>query len=340
MNMDGAEMTSQPLRPETIERLGRAVYPSLAMLAGMELDVFTPLKDSPMAQQQLAEALGVNAGKLRPLLYSLVAAGLLEVADERFSNTPESQKYLVHGSPDYLGGRRVFFARRWSSLLKISDTIRTGIPQGKLDYSTMTDEQLEAYYRSIHSQTIASANNLLARYDFSGHHHLVDVGGGSGGLAITIAKAFPDLKATVIDQPNVIPFTQRFIEESDAIQRVQALAADVVQGPLPGLYDVAVLSALLPVLSAEQARQAVKNVGDAVVAGGMIYVVDGGTLDDSRLSPAEALANNLVLINQFDQGEAHTEGERWTWLAEAGFRDIERVTIPNDTGIMTARKSA
>ena len=99
-------MTAPPQRPETIERLGRAVYPSLAMLAGMELDLFTPLRDGPMTPGQLADALEVNAGKLRPLLYSLVAAGLLEVVDERFSNVPESQKFLVRDSPDYLGGRR------------------------------------------------------------------------------------------------------------------------------------------------------------------------------------------------------------------------------------------
>ncbi|MEE8159809.1 MAG: methyltransferase [Dehalococcoidia bacterium] len=331
-------MTSEPQRPETIERLGRAVYPSLAMLAGMELDLFTPLKDGPMTNRQLADALDINSGKLRPLLYSLVAAGLLEVADERFSTTPESQKFLVQGSPDYLGGRRVFFARRWSSLLKMSETVRTGIPQGKIDYSTMTDEQLDAYYRSIYSQTVASAKNLLARFDFSAHRHLVDVGGGSGGLAITIAEACPGLQATVMDQPNVIPFTQRFIEESEETERVHALAADVVEGDLSGSYDAAVLSAFLPVLSPQQAGKAIKNVANVIEPGGVIYIVDGGILDDSRLSPDEALAANLGFINQFDQGEAHTEGERRQWLTEAGFEAIRRLTVPNDTGIMIARK--
>ncbi len=331
-------MTTPRQRPETIERLGRAVYPSLAMLAGMELDLFTPLKDGPMTPGQLADALEVNAGKLRPLLYSLVAAGLLEVVDERFSNVPESQKFLVRDSPDYLGGRRVFFARRWNSLFKTSETIKTGIPQGKLDYSTMTAQQLESYFRSIYNQTVASANNLLARYDFSSHRHLADVGGGSGGLAITIAKACPGLKATVIDQPNVIPFTQKFIEEAGANEEIEALAADAVEGTPSGSYDVAVLSALLPVLSPQHARLVVLNVGKVVKPNGMIYIVDGGILDDSRLSPEEALANNLGFINQFDNGEAHTEGERRAWLTEAGFQDIERVLVPNDTGIMTGRK--
>ncbi len=42
-------MTTEPtIIPKTIESLADAVYPSFAMLAGMELDLFTPLKDGPL----------------------------------------------------------------------------------------------------------------------------------------------------------------------------------------------------------------------------------------------------------------------------------------------------
>ena len=61
-------MTSSAPRPETIEKLASAVYPSFAMLAGMQLDLFTPLKDGPMNAEQVAEALGVDPAKLAPLL--------------------------------------------------------------------------------------------------------------------------------------------------------------------------------------------------------------------------------------------------------------------------------
>ena len=94
-------MTTQPPRPETIERLEAAVYPSFAILAGMQLDLFTPLKDGPMNVGELAQALGVGPTKLEPLLYSLVDAELLIVEGERFSNTPEAAHFLVRGIPTY-----------------------------------------------------------------------------------------------------------------------------------------------------------------------------------------------------------------------------------------------
>jgi hypothetical protein len=43
------------------------------MLAGLQLDVFTPLQGGPLTTAQLAEAVGVGPARLRLLLYALVA---------------------------------------------------------------------------------------------------------------------------------------------------------------------------------------------------------------------------------------------------------------------------
>ena len=44
-------MTTQQ---ETIEKLVAAVFPSFATLAGMQLDLFAPLKDGPKSVAELA----------------------------------------------------------------------------------------------------------------------------------------------------------------------------------------------------------------------------------------------------------------------------------------------
>ena len=50
-----------PERPEEnpIEKFATSVYPPFALLAGMQLDVFTPLKDGPMNAVQIAATIGV-----------------------------------------------------------------------------------------------------------------------------------------------------------------------------------------------------------------------------------------------------------------------------------------
>jgi DNA-binding IscR family transcriptional regulator len=77
-------------RPDTVNKLTFAAVAAFAMLAGMQLDIFTPLQRVPMNAKDIAHAIGVGPAGLRLLLYSLVAAGLLTQQNGRFSNTLEA----------------------------------------------------------------------------------------------------------------------------------------------------------------------------------------------------------------------------------------------------------
>ncbi len=330
-------MTTQPLRPETIEKLDGAVYPSFAMLAGMELDLFTPLKDGPMSVEQLARSLEVGSTKLEPLLYCLVDAGLLNVEGERFSNTPESDHFLVRGKPTYFGGRHEGFSEHWNATLKTAESIRAGAAQAKLDFHDMTPEQEEALYRGTHPATLADGRMLATWYDFSAYRSLLDLGGGSGGLAIGVTEVCPYIHATVGELPEVVDITQRFIAEVETKDRLSVMSTDFLSGSIKGSFDAVVMKNIIQVLSQDQARIALKNVNKVVEPGGDLYIL-GRVLDDSHLSPSNALYGNLYFLNIYDGGQAYTEQLHRDWLADAGFESIERTTSTNGRSIIVARK--
>ena len=331
-------MTNPPPPPDTIWRLRTALYPSFALLAAIQLDVFSPLSNGPRTVDQVAESLGVDSDKLGPLIYILVETGLLAVEGKRFSNSAEANHYLVKGHPGYIGAGYEAYSNMWNPVWNTAESIRTGSAQAKIDYAAMSEEELESHYHSFHEGTLLTGRRLLAEYDFSSRRRLIDVAGGTGGVAIAIAQACPNIKATVADLPTVTPLTQRLVSEAGVADRVEVLTADVVNGTLEGPYDVAVMSAFIPVISRDDAQRALKNVSQAMEPGGTIYINDIGTLDDSRLSPLAAVQQNLWFINVFDQGQAKTEQERREWLAAAGFEGIERVTFPDGRSIMVARK--
>lgn len=329
--------TSDP-QPDTIDKLGNAVYPSFAMLAGMQLDVFTPLKDGPMTAEQIADALDVRSAKLEPLLYALVNAELLSVDGDRFANTDESMTFLVRSSPNYLNGREDFYRDRWNEVLKTAESIRTGEPQAKLDFSAMSEEELVSFFRGANSGAKAAGHDLVARFDFSKYRSVVDIGGGSGGLSVAVVQSLPDIRATVIDLPAVTPITERFVREAGVEDRVEVMTADAANDSLGGPYDVAVLRAFLQVLSPENARSVLKNTAQALRSGGDVFVLGLGILDDSRLSPPKAVAFNLVFINVYDEGRAYTVGEYQHWLLDAGFKDFERIALAGGGSILKATK--
>jgi hypothetical protein len=116
------------------------------------------------------------------------------------------------------------------------------------------------------------------------------------------------------------------------------MTADVVTGPLTGSFDVAILRSFIQVLSSDQARRALRNVGQVIEPGGAIYIL-GSIIDNSRLSPPEIVGHNLYYLNIYDEGQAWIEQEHWEWLAEAGFTEgFERTILPNGTSIIRARK--
>jgi 3-hydroxy-5-methyl-1-naphthoate 3-O-methyltransferase len=318
-------MTQEPrLRPETVERLAMAVYPSFAMLAGMELDVFTTVKDGPLTAEQVAAALGIDPATVKPLLYALVATGLLSVDGDLFANGPEAHHFLVRGQPEYIGMRHQTFRRRWQTVLGAAESIRSGVAQRPRVYAEMSPEERDAYYLGLHTEALAAGRDLAARQEFARYRRLVDVGGGSGGVAIAFAQAWPHLSTTIVDLPATIPIAQRNADEAGLGDQVGVLAADIVKDALSGSYDVAILRGVLVVLAPEQARRVLRHVHHALLPGGAIYVV-GWILDDSRVSPPDLATYNLQFATVLDHGGVYTEGEMRTWLAEAGFQDTMRV---------------
>jgi len=335
--MDSATLERPEENP--IEKIATAVYSPFAMLAGMQLDLFTSLKDGPMSAEQIAEALGVGSAKLRPLLYALVIAGLVNAEGDSFSNTDAANQYLVKGSSSCVVEIHELLSTMWHAALKTADSIRTGLPQAKINYSDMSQDELRQFFRGEHPYAIEYARDLLETYDFSSYSTLLDVGGGSGGLAIAVTEACPHIEATVVDLQTVTQVTQQYIDEAGAGNRVKVVTADMVRDSLPGPYDAAVMNAFIHVLSPDDACRAIKNVSQVMNPGGDIYIRGYGIIDNSRISPSKLVGFNLVYINVYDEGQAYTEQEYRNWLEEAGFDSFRRNTLADGSSIITARKT-
>jgi hypothetical protein len=292
---------SMPSRA-TIDRHLNAVYPPLALLAGVRLDVFTPLENGAMTVADLARALEVDAFKLETLLYALVMAEMLTVEDGRFTNSPQADHYLVQGRPGYIGHKIAYYAERWAADLMTAESIREGVPQGKLDFTSMSDAELTAFYNSGHAAALATGRRLAEDYG------------------------------------PVTAITRRYVHEARMDDRVKVVNHDVVDRAPEGRYDVAVMANFIQVLTRDQARRAVLNIGNALAPRGVVLII-GWVLDDSQISPPEIAASNFTFLNIYDEGRAFTEVAHRAWLVEAGFTTFERTLLSSGESIIRAEKA-
>jgi hypothetical protein len=199
--MSETESGTAPARPDTIQRLSTGVAPALAMLAGMQLDIFTQLAGGPLAAADIAARLAVAEDRVSRLLYALVVSGLLERRDGGFANTPEADAFLVKGRPGYLGATHELWSQLWHADLGTAQSIRSGRPAALHDFVTSSDAEMAAMLRGMHAGAVAAAGDLMQRFDFSGYRSIVDVGGGTGGLAAALCAACPALRirATLLE---------------------------------------------------------------------------------------------------------------------------------------------
>ena len=220
--------------------------------------------------------------------------------------------------------------------LKIPESVRRGQAAEPYDYSSVSSETWLQIFRGTMPVAANAGQALAKKFDFGRFATVADVGGGSGGLAVALVKAYPRLKATVADLPSITPVSRTLLQEQDAAG-IDIEDWDVLAGPCRRPFDAAVLRALIQVLSPDQARLAMVNIGKSVKPGGTVYIL-GHIVDDSRISPPEEVVWYLLNLNWEDRAGFYTEGDYRRLLQDAGFKDIRRDVLSNGDGVIFAVK--
>ncbi len=322
--------------PEIINQHCSSYLLASAMLTGIKLDIFTHLSNGPKSTTELSSILNVNEKRLSPLLYMLVNTDLLTIHSNKFANSHEADQFLVKGRPDFKGQ---FISFMMDTVQKTEESIRTNIPQAKVDFGSFPQEVLLEIYKNFHPRTLKAGAELAQKLNIAQYSHLLDVAGGSGGLAIGACETCPDLNATVVELPNIAPITKKFISNAEMSDRIHVVANDIVDQPPEGKYDIAIIRNFIQTISMDQAIDSLKNIYTSLVPGGIIQIL-GKVLSDTRLAPEQSVNFNLVFLNIYDNGIAYSESEYTDWLLDVGFVDIniQNDIPPDGEALITAYK--
>ena len=185
-----------------------------------------------------------------------------------------------------MGGLCDYYKGRWKYAQNITESIRTGIPQAKHDWSKLPYETILDYYKKQLPVNLKAGEQLAQEYNFAQYKHFLDAGGGSGGVAIGACRLCPGLKAAIAELPVSATATEPFIKEAGMSDRIDLLSVDLTKEPPKGIYDVIVLRSVVHTLSPGKAETLLKNIGQATESGGLIIII-GRVLDNSFLFPTE-----------------------------------------------------
>lgn len=331
-------MNQPRLDTTRLQKMAQAYWESAALMAAVELEVFTAIAHGHDTIPAAAKAIGVSERNAERLLTALTAMTLLERDGERFANAPDVQRFLVKDGERYAGPWILFTKPRWEAFGELGERLRRREENRLGQYTEFTVEDARRYHAATYSIGMGAARLFSRSVDLTGRRKMLDLGGGSGAYSIVATKTYPGLEAIVLDLPPVAVVAKEYIEANGASDRVSAMAGDFTTSDFPQGVDVVVMASNLPQYEPALIRLVVKKAFAALVPGGEMHLV-GETLHDDRRGPLSAALWGLNEAVQGSTGVAHTEGEVRGYLQEAGFADVAvHPFVPGVLSRVTGRK--
>lgn len=320
--------------------------------AGSELTLYDELSKRPgQTLDELAQSLGLEHQPARILLIGLAALGIVKLEQGRYCNAAVTEERMVSGKPGYvapiLGWQaHIVYPGMMDFVASLIENRNVGLSRfpgtEPTLYERLThDKKLEKVFQDSMSGLSKQANQFLPKaMDFSRFRHVVDAGGGDGTNAMAIARAYPDVKASVFDSASVCEHARQNIAQAGMPDRVGTWEGNFFDTPFPSDTDCIVYCHILTIWSMDKNRALLKRSYDALPEGGAVVIFNmmGGDDDSGPLSTA--LGSPYFLAIATGEGMLHPWKDYEAALRDVGFKQTVRLDqgLPIDHGILVGIK--
>ena len=324
-------------KPQIVPDLLDAFRRSKTMFAALDLGVF---EATPTTALQFAAQIQANPRATELLLDACVSLGLLSKSGAQYTNTEESETYLKRSSPHTLAGYALYshnvLWRLWDHL---PDAVREGSHRWPQAFGTdgpifshffKTDESMRTFLTGLHGLGMLSSPQAIAAHDLSEVQHFVDLGGGTGHLALAFLDQYPNARASVFDLPQVIPLTREITQN-----RVQTIAGDFFTDPLPPA-DCYAVARILHDWSPPKIATLLTKIHAALPPGGRLLICEM-LINDDRTGPARAMMQSLNMLT-CTEGQERTAAEYDALCKAAGFSQTTAVVTHSPVDAILAIK--
>lgn len=215
------------------------------LLEAIKLDIFSYL-DHPAMAEEIARKTGFYERNLELLLLALSSCGYIEKQDNYYCNTKESGSYLSKTSPYYLG-KTILFRETMTSLYNIADKVMHGpehVSNPSYDFSVLAEAAVPEMYATGRVKSFLEEMKAIFTDELS-RLKMLDLGGGSGVLAMEFSRHYPNSRACVFEHPSVASTTNKIMAQNNMENRVMVLAGDFNTDDIGGSYDLIVASGIL-----------------------------------------------------------------------------------------------
>ena len=309
---------------------------SKILLTACELDVFSIFGNESKTAKEISHEIDTDERATERLLNALCAMGLLNKKGGQFSNNRGARWYLVKESPDYIGNL-MHLTDLWDDFGMLTHAVKEG---QEANYRKRGPESPEVTERAIayqHSILKKQAPEIVQMLNVSKAQRVLDLGCGSGAFAIEFAKANPKMEIFVFDSPDIIPYTESYIEKAGMQNHIEILSGDFLKDDSGFGYDIVFLSSYMHRHSLWDNIYIASKVYRILKPSGQIAIYDY-ILNDDRTLPEFASLFSLEMLLTSLAGETYTQTDMWIILKEAWFREVKKLETPYDADLILGQR--
>lgn len=252
---------------------------SQTLAACVQLGVLERLSAEPVATESLAAEWAMSEEAALRLLRAAAAIGLVE---------PLGQGWVLGAEGAALRGNRgvaEMIAHHHLLYADLADPVALlrrggggGALSGYWHYAEAagegTPEAVGAYSKLMAASQPLVADQILAAYRFARHRRMLDVGGGEGGFARSVAAAVPGLAIGLFDLSAVVERAGLANERAGLSDRIALHGGDFLAGPIPTGYDLITLVRVLHDHDDEPAARLLRNIHAALEPGARLVIAE------------------------------------------------------------------
>lgn len=324
--------------PSQILDLANGFRAAKFLMTASDLGIFEALADAPASIDVLAERVGLTRRATRICTDAMVAIGLLERDGDTYRNGPAAATYLAGTTPTDLRPFLRFSDRMsypaWSNL---THALRHGPVAAQID--DLDPELQKVFSEGVEALNAGPAAALARAAGFAGCQRLLDIGGGTGSWSIEVARARPDMTATVFELPQVVGIARRRIAEQGLSDRIEVVAGDVATAELPTGHDCCLLANVVHCFSPEDNQRLLAKARRAVEPGARLLLVDYWT-DPTHTEPAIAALMAGEFAVNIEHGDVYSLAEARDWLAGTGWRFVSHDPLAGPKSLIIAEAAA
>ncbi|MDY7021234.1 MAG: methyltransferase [Cyanobacteriota bacterium] len=307
------------------------------LYAGCELGVFELLWKHPeLSQAEISQHLNLEEYPTKALLLALTALKLIQKDSDRYRNSLVIQM--------------LFLENTWKEFYDVVLFEAKIVYRGSIDYVESLQQNKNVGLRQFQGQGPDLYNRLhedpgldqvfynfmgswsklvtplwLEKIDFSNFQTVVDVGGGDATNSIALAKAFPNVKITLMDIPDSCKIAQQHIDQNQLTDQIQVMGADIFVDEFPQNQDCFLFIHVLVIWSLEKNTTLLRRAYEALKPGGSLIIFNMMTSDQEDGPLMAALDSSYFVSIPHEGGMIYTWNDHEQCLRDAGFTQMRRI---------------